>query len=239
MSTFFLRWFRLAMLALPVAVACGTDSSFDPSRDLRLRLVNASTAAGGTAEMLLDGQSAGLLAYGQSTPYFVATGGGHTIVMRDEPTEGVPGPVLFTTSVTLTAGEFQTVIISGSASDLAAITATEESEAGDGTFLLRVIHAGLTTPSLDLYVNAEGTDINTVTPLISGVDPREVTDYQQIPVGSYQLRVTAAGTKDALISANSLSVQEGQVATLLVLDNPSPGNPPVGFVVPDGGDLNP
>ena len=239
MSTPFIRWFRLGILALPLAFGCGNDSSFDPNRDLKLRIVNASTAAGGSAELLLDGQSAGLLTYGQSTPYFTATGGGHTIEMRDEPTDGVPGPLLFTTSVTLTAGEFQTVVVTGSASDLAAITTTEESEAGSGTFLLRVVHAGPTTPSLDLYVNAQGTDINTVNPLVSGIDPREVTAYQTIPVGTYQVRLTQAGTKDPLISANGLTIQDGQVATLLVLDNPTPGSPPAGFVVPDGGDLNP
>jgi hypothetical protein len=239
MHTLFSRWSRLALLTLPLAVACGSDSTFDPNRDLKLRIVNASTAAGGPAELLLDEQSAGLLAYGQSTPYFTAPGGGHTITMRDEPTDGVPGPVLFTTNVTLSAGEFQTVIVTGSASDLAAITATEQSEAGDGTFLLRVIHAGPTTPSLDLYLNAQGTDINTVTPLISGIDPREVTDYQTVPVGSYQVRLTTSGTKDVLISANSLSIQSGQVATILVLDNPTAGGAPAAFVVPDGGDLNP
>jgi hypothetical protein len=187
MSTLFIRWFRLGILALPLVFGCGTDSSFDPNRDLKLRIVNASTAAGGSAELLLDGQSAGLLAYGQSTAYFTATGGGHTIEMRDEPTDGVPGPLLFTTNVTLSAGEFQTVIVTGSASDLAAIITTEESEAGSGTFLLRVVHAAPTTPSLDLYVNAPGTDITTVNPLISGIDPREVTAYQTIPVGTYQV----------------------------------------------------
>ena len=241
MPTPLFRRARAALLFLPLAAACGNDPivPFDPSRDLRVRIVNASVAAGGSAEFLMDGQSAGLLAYGQSTPYFQATGGSRTIVMRDEPdSDGLPGATLFTATVSLTAGQFQTVFITGSGSDLAAITTTEQSDAPDGSFRLRVVHAGPTTPPLDLYVTEEGADINAATPLIAGIDPREVTDYQVIAFGAYQLRLTVAATKDVLIASNRTTFLEGQVTTLLVLDNPTPGQPPAGFVVPDGGDLD-
>jgi hypothetical protein len=53
------------------------------------------------------------------------------------------------------------------------------------------------------------------------------------------VRLTTSGTKDVLISADALSIQSGQVATVLVLDNPNAGGAPAAFVVPDGGDLNP
>ena len=66
-----------------------------------------------------------------------------------------------------------------------------------------------------------------------------LSGLQTIPVGSYQVRLTTSGTKDVLISANSLSIQSGQVATVLVLDNPTAGGAPAAFVVPDGGDLSP
>jgi hypothetical protein len=235
------RWCA-ALLAVPLVVGCGDDpiAPFDPSRDLRLRMVNASVAAGGNAEFLLDGQSAGLLAYGQSTPYFQATGGTRTITMRDEPTDdGLPGPTLFTAQVPLTAGQFQTVFVTGSGSELAAITTTELSDAPADNFRLRVVHAGTTTPALDLYVTEEGADISAAAPLVGGIDPREVTDYQVIPFGSYQLRLTAAGTKDVLISSNQITFLDGQVTSLVVLDNPTAGEPPAGFIVPDGGDLDP
>ena len=245
MHTLLLRRFRTALFLLPIAAACGDDpiAPFDPSRDLRLRMVNASVAPGGSAEFLLDGQSAGVLAYARSSPYFQVTGGSRTIVMRDEPDpDGLPGPTLFTTTVALTAGQFQTVVIAGAGSDLTAITTTELSGAPSGNFRLRVVHAGPTTPSLDLYVTAVGADINAATPLISGIDPREVTDYQVITFGIYQIRLTTAGTKDVVIPSNPsqepLTFEDGQVATLLILDNLTSGQPPAGVILPDGGDLD-
>ena len=237
----FLRHWRAALLAVPLLVGCGDDpiESFDPSRDLRLRIINASLAAGGAAEFLIDDRSAGLLGYGQGTPYFQITGGNRTVVMRDEPDgEGLPGPTLFSAAVTLTPGQFQTLVISGAGSDLAALTATDQSEAPGGNILLRVLHAGAGTPSLDLYVIAVEADLQTATPLVSGIDPREVTEYQTLPFGRYQLRLTTAGTKDVLAGAPEQTFDDGQVATLVVFDNPTPGQPPVVPIIPDGGDLD-
>jgi hypothetical protein len=237
----FLRHWHAAVLAGSLLVGCGDGpiAPFDPSRDLRLRIVNASVAAGGAAEFLLDNQSAGLLGYGAGTPYFQATGGSRTIEMRDEPTDdGLPGPTLFTTQVSLSAGQFQTVIVTGSASELAAITTTELSDAPDGSFRLRLVHAGITTPALDLYVVAEGASIDDVSPVISGIDPREVSEYQLFNIGTYDARLTTVGTKD-VVASNRLSIQENLAATMLVLDNPIPEEPPGAFVVRDGGDLDP
>ena len=83
-----------------------------------------------------------------------------------------------------------------------------------------------------------GADLNAATPLISGIAPRAVTDYQVIAVGEYQLRLTAAGTKDVLAGSDRQRFLDGQVGTLLVFDNPTPGQLPIVPIVPDGGDLD-
>lgn len=242
MQTPFFRWFRAALLALPLAAGCGNDptNAFDPSRDLKLRIVHASAAPGGSAEFLFDGQRVTQLGYGQNTPYLQVTGGSHTIGMRGAPDQdGNPGPMLFSTTVSLTAGQFQTVVVTGTGSEITAITITDQSTAATGNWQIRVMHAGQSTPALDLYVTAPGADLNAATPLVTGINWRDVTDYQLIGVGSYQIRLTPTGTKTALISSSDqgLAFQDGQVSSLLVLDNPTSGAPPAGFLLPDGGVL--
>lgn len=72
---------------------------------------------------------------------------------------------------------------------------------------------------------------------MTGIDWREVTDYQVIATGPLQIRLTATGTKQALISSSQITFQDGQVSSLFVFDNSAPGNLPIGLLLGDGGVL--
>lgn len=70
---------------------------------------------------------------------------------------------------------------------------------------LRVVNGSYNTANIDIYMNPVGTDITSVgvIPLISStafrtVGPASNNDSVNIPGGSYQLSVTAAGTKTVL-----------------------------------------
>ncbi len=234
------RWLPLALLALTLASGCNSDdiAPFDPSRDAKLRLVHASSSPGGQADFLLDGARVTRLGYAQTTAYITVTAGTRTIGMQGLPDQdGNPGPTFISTPVAITAGQFQTVVITGGGADIAAITTTDASTPGSGNWSLRVVHAGQGTPSLDLYVTAAGADLNAATPLVTGIDWREATDYQVIATGSLRIHLTPTGTKTPLISSNTIAFQDGQVSTLFVFDNSTPGALPVGLLLGDGGVL--
>ena len=76
---------------------------------------------------------------------------------------------------------------------------------GSKSTRLRVFHASFGSPSLDLYMNSVGADIQApgVEPLIAATEykkagPASGEDSVDIPAGTYQLTVTVAGTKSAL-----------------------------------------
>lgn len=224
---------------LPLVGGCGgTDANpFDPTRDAKLRLLHASSAPGGQADFLVAGVRAARLDYGQRTNYVTVSAGTLAIGMQSLPDDdGNPILTFLATSTTITAGQFHTVVITGPEGNVAAVTTTEGGPPPAGNISLRVLHAGETTAALDLYVTAPDADLNAATPLVTGIDPREVTDYQVIGTATHQVWLTTTGTKTPLI-ASPITLADRQVTTLFVVDNPTPGEPPVGFLLPDGGDL--
>jgi len=74
---------------------------------------------------------------------------------------------------------------------------------------LRLMNAAETTGSVDLYMNAPGTDINAagVTPIVAAIayktsGPASGSDSVSIPGGTYTITITAAGTKTVLFRGN-------------------------------------
>jgi len=68
---------------------------------------------------------------------------------------------------------------------------------------LRVVNASFNASSVDLYMNGVGTDIAGVNPLIAATayktsGPASGSDSVDIPAGTWQLTITAAGTKTVL-----------------------------------------
>jgi Domain of unknown function (DUF4397) len=88
---------------------------------------------------------------------------------------------------------------------------------------MRVVNGAYTTTSVDVYLNAPGTDINAVSPFASGVafnrsQPASGDDSKGIDKGDYQVRVTTAGTKTVLF-AGTLSFGNNQDLLLIPVAN--------------------
>jgi hypothetical protein len=235
-TSILLRWLPLALFAATLTAGCGNDSGFDPATQARLRLVHASLAPGGQADFLLDGVPVNRLAYRQSTGYIDVAAGARTISMRGLPDQdGIPGPTFVSGPVTVNAGRFHSAVVTGADADITVIGATDEATPPSDRWSLRVVHVAQGTAPLDLYVTDPGADLNAATPLLAGIDWREVTDYQAVAAGQQlQIRLTPAGTKEPLISSETITVPEGQVASIYVFDNPAAPTEPFGALVADG-----
>ena len=80
-------------------------------------------------------------------------------------------------------------------------------------------------PAVDIYVTAPGADLETALPVLTSVEFGDVADYLEVPAGDYQVRVTPAGTKVVALDSGTLTLESGQVRTVIAVDAPGGGAP--------------
>ena len=83
---------------------------------------------------------------------------------------------------------------------------------------LRITHASPSTPEVDLYLVADGTDINGVEPNFASVPFGADTTQLSIPAGIYDAYVTLAGSKEPAITLPDLDFQGGEVLDVIARD---------------------
>lgn len=208
---------------------------FDPNTQARLRIVHASSATSGEAEFFIEEARVARLLYAETTAYLDVAAGGRTVTMRGLPDQaGNQGATFIRAPVTLSAGRYHTVVITGSGDDVSAIPTTDGASPPSGSWSLRIVHAAQRTPSLDLYVTEPGSDLNAAIPLVQGISWRDATAYQVIATTTLQINLTLTGTKNTLISSDNIAFQDQQVSTLFVIDNLTLGGRPFALFLGDG-----
>jgi hypothetical protein len=78
-------------------------------------------------------------------------------------------------------------------------------ESQDSSFL-RVAHASPDAPAVDIYVNNEST--------LTDVPFGTVSDYQSLPAGTYNVTITAAGDRDAVVFDGKVTLEPREVYTI-------------------------
>ena len=83
---------------------------------------------------------------------------------------------------------------------------------------LRITHGSPSTPAVDLYLVADGTDINDVEPDFPAVPFGADTMQLSLPAGIYDAYVTLAGSKDPAITLPDLNFTGGEVLDVIARD---------------------
>ncbi|HEX5385549.1 MAG TPA: DUF4397 domain-containing protein [Gemmatimonadales bacterium] len=219
----------VATLAAGLAVAACNDSTNPAANSAQLRVVQAVPASP-TLDVLLDG---GVLvqdlAAGSFVPYRLVTAGARKVDVTTS--DGTP---VASTTATLLDQSSYTLLIAGTvgAVDVKLFTDDIQLPPTDKT-KLHVVQASPAEGTVDVYVTAPGADLTTATPTFAGVTFETSTDTRIIPAGSYQVRVTPAGSKIADIDAGTLMFNSGQVQTVFVVDKTGGGKPGTVAVVLD------
>lgn len=84
---------------------------------------------------------------------------------------------------------------------------------------LRLTHASPSTPDVDIYLLPAGTDINAASPAFSSVPFGADTGMLEIAPGTYDVYVTAAGSKIAAIAATGITFSGGEVWDVIARDS--------------------
>jgi hypothetical protein len=77
-----------------------------------------------------------------------------------------------------------------------------------GNFSVRFINSAAGVGAIDLYLTAAGIDLNTTSATVSNVGYGSASAFTTVPTGTYELRVTAANTKDVIYDTGTAAFSE-------------------------------
>jgi hypothetical protein len=217
----------IALAAGIMSAACSDDDNAGPSADSRVRVVHASPDAP-AVDVLVDGSEVlSDVPYGNASTYLTVASGARNLKVNAAGT----ATSVIDADVTLASASDYTVIAGGLLTDIVPIVAEDDNSApAAGNARVRVVHGAPSAPAVDVYVTAPGADLASATPALSGVSFGAVSQYLDVAAGTYQVRVTLAGTKTVAIDSGSLTLSGGQVRTAIALDAEG-GGPPFGLLL--------
>jgi len=210
-------WLGSLSFLLGIAlVGCGSG----PSQS-RFRVVNASPDAP-NLDIFLDGvRIRADLPYRSGIAYQKAQPGSRHLLMNSTGTT----TALLDLATTFNAKQDYTVLAVDLLASIAPLVLTDDNTApSSGNARLRIVHAAPSAGPVDIYITAPGADISTATPTLSGVAFKSVSDYMTEAAGTYEMRLTPAGSK-LVIETGTITLTDGQVRTALTLDAPLGGFP--------------
>ena len=221
--------FVLAIAALAVVAACGGGGDLLDRLDLAspaVRLVNASPLDP-SATLYRDGRrlddATTRAGYKYESNYFdVSEENKVDWEVRDA---AAGRTIYFGTTDVERGNKYSFVVLQTSAttSGVLAINDPYNKNLGTEKTRMRVVNGAYNTTSVDVYLNAPGTDISAVSPFISGAafknsQPLSGDDAKGLDGGDYQVRVTTAGTKTVLF-AGTISFGNNQDLLLIPVVN--------------------
>jgi hypothetical protein len=208
------RFFVLAMIAMIASftlftTGCGDDGS------ARLRVVHASPDAP-NVDVLVDSKAVLTnVAYATASQYLASRDGSHKIEVR---ATGASQDVINAT-VNLANRKDYTVLAVDLLANITALVLTDDNTPpAAGQIKLRLVHASPSAGNVDIYVEAPGTDINTVSPTLTNVAFKDASTYLSVPAGSYEVFITQTTTKNIAFDSGSLAISAGQIRTAVALD---------------------
>lgn len=214
----------LALLAVTALTACDDDDDelTAPGTTAQLRVVHASPDAP-NVDVLVDNASVLTnVAYKTASNYLPVTSGSRNLKVRAAGST----TVVIDQNAALAQGTYYTVLATGRVASIAPIVLTDDqTNPASGNVRVRLVHASPTAGNVDIYVTTPTADIATASPTVPNVAFRAVSNYLEVPAGTYRVRITPVGTKTVAIDVNNVALAAGQVRTAVAVDAPGGGAP--------------
>ncbi|MEO8676707.1 MAG: DUF4397 domain-containing protein [Casimicrobiaceae bacterium] len=84
-----------------------------------------------------------------------------------------------------------------------------------GNFALRLANVSPTAGAVDAYLTAPGADLAAVSPIVAGIVYQSNSAFINVPLGTYQLRLTRTGTKEVIFDAPAPAFADGSGQTVV------------------------
>ncbi|MFO1462960.1 MAG: DUF4397 domain-containing protein [bacterium] len=213
MKKLLLKLFALgALLGLG---ACGGATT-------NLQVFNASPDAPPVDVFVGKENAAGPLAFADFQQYQEVSAGNQTLRVN----EAATSRTLTEQSGTLAANQDYTLIVVNFLNQIQTLLLSDDNSVDQpSNAKLRLVNAAPSAPGLDFYFTAPNADLNSVTPLLSDLGFKEVSDYLTVGAATYRVRVTQTGTKTVLVDSGNFVLSPSQVRTGVVIDSAGGGAP--------------
>src|SRR5215469_7122167 len=214
---------RLWLFGLCLCVLSGCGGSSGSSGTGNLRFVQASPDAP-QANLYVDRKlvSSGLN-YGNATDYIsLDVGTRHVQVVR----ASGANPILDLKVSVVSSGN-QTLIETGKIANVQSLLLTDTGSSTTSTTTtqgsVRVVNAAINIADADVYLVAAGSSIAGVSPVAASLSTNSATGYELVPVGAYEVFLTAPGTKNVFLDTGAINMTSNVNQTVVVLDGISGG----------------
>lgn len=207
------------LFSIFLLAGCGGSSS---SASSRLRVVHASPDAPNVDVLVRNRVVLSNVAFRDASGYLSTAWGDTPIAVR------VTGTTTTVISATphLQEKVDYTLIAANRVANIEPLLLTDDNRSPSaGNIKLRVVHGAPSAPNVDVYVTAPGADIANLVPTLSNVPFKAASGYLEVPAGTYQVRVTVAGTKDVAIDTGAVTLAAGQIRTAIAVDAVGGGAP--------------
>lgn len=200
-----------ALVLAPLLAACGNGNNddFDDRVGVaapRVRFVHVAT--GGPAVTLHRNENrekdATNIEYKFATQYYDVGTGFNAFSLRTASND----TEISKASLNASRGHKYTVLalLSSSLLELATIDDPYNKSLVSDNARIRFLNTAVNAQNVDVYLTAGTTDLNSVTPILSGIsykaaNPPSGANSIDLEAGTYQIRVTAAGTKSPIFSS--------------------------------------
>jgi hypothetical protein len=186
----------IALLCLLSLTLVGCSSKNSGGNDAKIRVVNMiPDAAAISLQLDNDSPLVSALAFQGLTQYLSAGRGS-----REFKVSANAGTTFaIDTTLSVSANNYSYVVYGPIASAQGLlIVESGLPTPNSGTFNFRVINVAAGIGAVDVYLTAAGADLNSTSPNVANVGAGAVSGLFPVNTGSYELRVTAAGTKDVI-----------------------------------------
>ncbi len=202
-------------VAIVFSASCGGGSGSSS-----FRVMQASPDEG-SVNVLIDGQMQGTdIPYAGNTGY-LPVGSGSRHIQVEPVNSSTP---IIDENITIGSTTETTMIVANYSANVTGVVLTDGNTAPTtGDIEIRVVNASPGIGSADIYIVPSGSSLTTVAPVVSSLGFESATDYQTLVAGTYEVFLTAPGTKNAYLSSGQITLTSGQIRTLVAINGPTGG----------------
>jgi hypothetical protein len=210
----------LSFALIVLSTACGSNNN----TNARFRLMNASPGETLLTVTLNNVAFTSSVTYGTVSPYNFVTSGTTTLQIQGPNILTGSTTTLFDGPVTLNEATTYTAVADNYPQDFGVtLYIDNNSVPASGNFNLRIINSAPGLGTVDVYVVAPGTNLESVSPKVANLAYQAASSYLPITAGTYEVYFTLAGQKHAYIDSGPLAFSASQVRTLVGLNGTSGG----------------